>query len=143
MHVDWRFRVERRAVVASSADALRCAGDPLCACAARRCQRLCGRPCPKAQKMEPWRKAPDCEDPTVYVLLTVPKIGFEAPSGLSTFVYWMTSSARTSNDCGMVRPSAFDVFKLMTNSNLVGCSTGKSAGFAPFRILSMYPAAMT
>jgi hypothetical protein len=29
------------------------------------------------------------------------------------------------------------VFRLITSSNLVGCSTGRSAGFAPLRILSM------
>jgi hypothetical protein len=39
-------------------------------------------------------------------------------------------------DGGIVRPSALAVFRLMTSSNLVGCSTGKSAGFAPFKILS-------
>ena len=48
----------------------------------------------------------------------------------------ITSSARSSTDCGIVRPSAFAVLRFMTNSNLVGCSTGRSAGFAPFRILS-------
>jgi tripartite-type tricarboxylate transporter receptor subunit TctC len=31
--------------------------------------------------------------------------------------------------------SAFAVFRLMTNSNLVGCMTGNSAGFSPLRIL--------
>jgi hypothetical protein len=30
-----------------------------------------------------------------------------------------------------VRPSALAVFMLITSSNLVGCSTGRSAGFAP------------
>ncbi len=35
-----------------------------------------------------------------------------------------------------VAPSAFAVFKLITSSNLVGCSTGRSAGFAPLKILS-------
>src|SRR5207253_1833377 len=34
---------------------------------------------------------------------------------------------------GIVRPSAFAVLRLMTSSNLVGCSTGRSAGLAPFR----------
>jgi len=34
------------------------------------------------------------------------------------------------------RPSALAVIRLMTRSNLVGCSTGKSAGFAPRKILS-------
>src|SRR5438105_11287295 len=50
----------------------------------------------------------------------------------------MTCSARRRSDGGIVRPSAFAVFRLMTNSNLVGCSTGSSPGFAPFRILSTY-----
>jgi hypothetical protein len=36
----------------------------------------------------------------------------------------------------MVRPSALAVFVLMTSSNLVGCSMGRSAGFAPLKILS-------
>src|SRR5215204_5002339 len=42
---------------------------------------------------------------------------------------------------GMVRPKPVAVLKLTTSSNFVGCSTGKSAGLAPFRILSTYPAA--
>src|SRR5438445_3773427 len=50
-------------------------------------------------------------------------------------------SARPSTDGGIVRPSALAVFKLMTNSNRVGCSTGRSAGFAPLRILSTKVAA--
>src|SRR5262249_6242523 len=48
----------------------------------------------------------------------------------------ITSSARDRNDSGIVRPSAFAVVRLMTKSNLVGCSTGISAGFVPRRILS-------
>src|SRR5215510_8437298 len=32
---------------------------------------------------------------------------------------------------GIVRPSACAVFRLITSSNLVGCSTGSSAGFVP------------
>src|SRR5262245_36214399 len=50
--------------------------------------------------------------------------------------HWITSSARSSTDGGIVRPRAFAVFRLMTSSNLVGCSTGGSAGLAPLRILS-------
>ena len=34
--------------------------------------------------------------------------------------YSITSSARASSDGGIVRPSAFAAFKLMTTSNLVG-----------------------
>jgi hypothetical protein len=33
-----------------------------------------------------------------------------------------------------VRPSALAVFMLITSSNLVGCSTGRSAGLVPLRI---------
>ena len=50
--------------------------------------------------------------------------------------YWITSSARPSSDGGIVRPSALAVLRLITSSNLVGCSTGRSAGLAPLRILS-------
>ncbi len=50
--------------------------------------------------------------------------------------YCMTSSARNSTDCGIVSPSALAVLRLTTSSNFAGCSTGRSAGFAPLRILS-------
>src|SRR5215831_19021394 len=49
--------------------------------------------------------------------------------------YWITWSARAKSDGVIVRPSAFAVFRLITSSNLVGCWTGRSAGFAPLRIL--------
>src|SRR4029077_21097056 len=48
----------------------------------------------------------------------------------------ITSSARASSVGGTVRPSALAVVRLMTRSNLVGCSTGMSPGFTPRRILS-------
>src|SRR5215813_13734874 len=48
-----------------------------------------------------------------------------------------TSSASASTVGGISRPSAFAVFRLMTNSNLVGRWIGRSAGLAPFRILSI------
>src|SRR6202171_1705061 len=38
----------------------------------------------------------------------------------------ITSSAPQLRDYGMVRSSAFAVLRLMTRSNLIGCSTGKS-----------------
>src|SRR5262249_36563880 len=53
----------------------------------------------------------------------------------------ITSSARASNVGGTCRRSALAVVRLMTRSNLVGCSTGTSAGLAPRRILSTYSAA--
>ena len=35
------------------------------------------------------------------------------------------------------RPSALAVFRLITSSNLVGCMTGRSAGFSPLRMASV------
>src|SRR5262249_8216842 len=54
----------------------------------------------------------------------------------------ITSSARASSIGGTVRPIAFAVIRLIASSNLVGCSTGKSSGFAPRKILSTYSAAL-
>src|SRR5262245_16730134 len=55
--------------------------------------------------------------------------------------HWITRSARSTSDCGTRSPSAVAVFTLMTRSILVGCSTGRSAGLAPFRMRSTYLAA--
>src|SRR5215468_993332 len=54
----------------------------------------------------------------------------------------ITSSARRRNDSGILRPSALAVVRLMTRSNLVGCSTGISPGLIPRRILSVTSAAL-
>ena len=48
----------------------------------------------------------------------------------------ITSSAWKRSVGGMVRPRALAVLRLMTSSNFIGCSTGRSAGLAPFKILS-------
>jgi hypothetical protein len=45
-----------------------------------------------------------------------------------------TSSARARRDGGRARPRALAVFRLITSSNRVGGSTGRFAGFAPWRI---------
>jgi hypothetical protein len=50
--------------------------------------------------------------------------------------YSITSSRSTTSDEGSARPSNFAVFVLTTSSGFVCRSTGRSAGFAPFRILS-------
>src|SRR5262249_20209732 len=50
----------------------------------------------------------------------------------------ITSSALASSCGGTSRPSALAVCRLMTNSNLVDCTTGRSAGFAPLRIRPVY-----
>ena len=54
---------------------------------------------------------------------------------------YVTLSARANTLGGIVRPICFAAFRLMMNSNFVGCSTGRSAGLAPLRILSTYVAA--
>jgi TRAP-type uncharacterized transport system substrate-binding protein len=46
----------------------------------------------------------------------------------------ITSSASASSVGGTFRPIARAVTKLMTRSNLVGCATGRSAGFSPLRM---------
>jgi hypothetical protein len=55
----------------------------------------------------------------------------------SSTLYSMTSSARARIDGGIVRPSARAVLRLMTSRYCEACSTGRSPGLAPFRILSM------
>ena len=55
---------------------------------------------------------------------------------LNVTVILMTLSALTSTFGGIVRPICFAALRLITNSNFVGCSTGISAGLAPFKILS-------
>jgi hypothetical protein len=45
----------------------------------------------------------------------------------------ITFSARASRVGGTSRPSARALLRLITNSNFVGCSTGRSAGFVPLR----------
>src|ERR687898_506366 len=48
----------------------------------------------------------------------------------------ITRSARASTFCGIVRPIRLAALRLITSSNFVGCSTERSAAFAPFTILS-------
>src|SRR5439155_24578797 len=52
----------------------------------------------------------------------------------------MTSLERRKRSGGIVIFRARAVLRLITSSNLLARSIGKSAGFAPFRILSMYDA---
>jgi hypothetical protein len=51
-------------------------------------------------------------------------------------LYSITSSARTSSGTGIVIPIVSAVLRLITSNKRVGCSTGRSAGFAPLKILS-------
>src|SRR5262249_54934048 len=50
----------------------------------------------------------------------------------------ITSSASARSVGGISRLSPLAVLRLMTSSNFVGCSTGRSAGFAPLRIFATY-----
>lgn len=50
--------------------------------------------------------------------------------------YSITSVAWRRSVEGIVRPRVFAVLRLMTRSNFTGCSTGRSAGCAPLKILS-------
>ena len=52
------------------------------------------------------------------------------------YFHRITLSALTSTFGGIVRPICFAALRLMMNSNFFGCSIGRSAGFAPFKILS-------
>src|SRR5262249_32943800 len=54
----------------------------------------------------------------------------------------ITSSARAISIGGSSRPSALAVRRLTRSSSLVGCSTGRSPGEAPLKILSISPAAL-
>src|SRR5262245_8385848 len=56
---------------------------------------------------------------------------------LAALHHSITSSAMARSEDGTVRPNMRAVVLLMTSSNLVDCSTGNSAGFAP---LSTRPA---
>jgi hypothetical protein len=49
-------------------------------------------------------------------------------------VHSTTSSARASNVAGISRSSVLAVLRLITSSNLVGCTTGRSAGRSPLRM---------
>src|SRR5262245_37882362 len=52
----------------------------------------------------------------------------------------ITLSALANTFGGIVRPICLAALRLMMNSNFFGCSTGRSAGFLPFSILSTYVA---
>src|SRR6266545_489265 len=51
-------------------------------------------------------------------------------------IHRITRSALANTFGGIVRPICLAVLRLITNSNFVGRSTGRSAGLVPLRILS-------
>ena len=56
-------------------------------------------------------------------------------------IHSITSSARARSAGGTVRPSSLAVSALITSSNVVDCTTGRSAGFAPLRMRRFGPIA--
>jgi hypothetical protein len=55
------------------------------------------------------------------------------PEAAIRLCYSITSSARARIEGGTFRPSALAVLRLMTSSNVVGCSNGSSAGVFAFQ----------
>src|SRR3954447_23496722 len=74
-------------------------------------------------------------DPTAAAQLWL-RAGSSCPFAAIHQSHSMITSARESSAGTMVRLSALAVLRLITSSNLVGCSTGKSAALVPRRILS-------
>ena len=60
-----------------------------------------------------------------------------APALPGAFRYSITSSARAITESGTVMPSALAVLRLMLRWKSVGCSNGRSAGLAPFKMRSI------
>src|SRR6516164_11134350 len=65
------------------------------------------------------------------LLIRSQQFGTQMPQGGHPPHHSITSSAATSNVCGIARPSAFAVLRLTTSSNFTVCWTGKSPGFSP------------
>src|SRR5262249_16207549 len=51
-----------------------------------------------------------------------------------TSLHSITSSASSCIEFGTARPNALAVLRLITSSNLVACTTGRSEGFSPLRM---------
>src|SRR5258708_15612324 len=65
-----------------------------------------------------------------------PKSGHLRTYAPHQYRYSITSSARANRVGGISKPSSLAVLRLIANSNLVGCSTGRSPGLAPLRTRS-------
>src|SRR4030095_8236815 len=65
----------------------------------------------------------------------------EGNTDFRLFHHRITLSALAKTLGGIVNPICLAALRLITSSNFVGCSTGISAGLAPFRILSTWVAA--
>jgi hypothetical protein len=80
------------------------------------------------------RRGPPHLDANTVVVL--PDARLTTPCRSHATTYRITSSARERSVGGMVTPRVLAVFRLMTSSNFMGSSTGKSAGLAPLRMRS-------
>ena len=66
----------------------------------------------------------------------IPPVATERRPNDSAAIHSITLSARTRMESGNTIPSSFADLMFIANSNVVGCSIGRSPGFAPLRILS-------
>jgi hypothetical protein len=69
-----------------------------------------------------------------YGRCSMPRSGGYKVVAVKPLLHSITSSASASSLSGTVRPSILAVWALMTNSNLIDCTTGNSAGLAPLRM---------
>ena len=69
------------------------------------------------------------------IIFVPPDTRSATPHSFPTPAYRIISVAWKRSVGGIVRPRALAVLRLMTSSNVMGCSTGSSAGLVPLRIL--------
>src|SRR5262249_25487888 len=79
-------------------------------------------------------KQPDHRKPLLRACRQRPRCGAAEQRDDLAPLHSITSSASASRLAGTAMPSALAVFRLSTNSNLVGCTTGRSEGFSPASI---------
>ena len=69
-----------------------------------------------------------------WVITGKSRIEHTAAKNVTIPYYSITSSASDRRLSEILTPSAFAVLRLITNSNLVTCITGRLAGFSPLRM---------
>jgi hypothetical protein len=102
----------------------------LAAASWRRLDRLRGNKGLSAELQDPFSDLRLAPNP--YNVVSIIERGRSCPKAR----YSITLSARSTRPAGISCPIALAVLRLITNSNVVGCSTGRSAGFAPLSILA-------
>src|SRR5262249_51427928 len=130
---------------------MRAAGDAQCTAFALLCRSLVGWPdgldcgtdrhaCSKRDDVWPRLPPADREHSFARSFSPMRRSILSMSSSFATGLgrsYSITSSASESRLSEILTPSALAVLRLITVSNLVGCSTGRSAGFAPLRIRAL------